>query len=445
MGMDGNWYLGQNRQGLTWLTSKMSHEHGGRDSCASRRRDRRGRWLWRLVEPSRCAAAGSGSGGTRVTHRVVGSVGERTVCGKRGGDVLTQIHQKGRRGQSCARPQEAYQHYIRKLATRVGRDPAELDEAAVRGHVLHLKDAHHYSASSMRTAVAALRNYYGHLLGHEWRLFDLVSSPSAQTLPAVLTRAELVRLYAVVREERFRVILRLIYACGLRISEAVNLEVRDLRGGEPGCPRLHIRGGKGRKDRLVPLPELLLAWLPAWWKTNRHPRWLFPSVGRGWRDSASGTSSATLAAAVEPMGVGSIQHCMRLAVAAAQLPAGTCVHTLRHSYATHLLEEGVSIRLISAYLGHSSLDGARQRGDGHVAGVTRGEAQGECCGCPHRGRQRSQTTLIYTHLTAVNEAGARAAVARLLAPPASTPTALPSASPGPKPATPLSPPSTPKP
>lgn len=283
----------------------------------------------------------------------------------------------------AASTQEEYQRYIRKLATRIGRDPAELDEAAVRGHVLHLKDAHHYSASSMRTAVAALRNFYGLLLGHEWRLFELVSSPSAQTLPAVLTRAELARLFAVIREERFRVILRLIYACGLRIGEAVNLEVRDLCGGEPGCPRIHVRGGKGRKDRLVPVPEVMLEWLRAWWKTHRHPRWLFPGVGRGWRDGADGTSPATLAAAVEPMGVGSIQHCMRLAVAQAQLPAGTCVHTLRHSYATHLLEEGVSIRLISAYLGHSSLE----------------------------------TTLIYTHLTAVNEASARAAVARLLTPP----------------------------
>ena len=282
-----------------------------------------------------------------------------------------------------ASTQEEYQRYIRKLATRIGRDPADLDEAAVRGHVLHLKDAHHYSASSMRTAVAALRNFYGHLLGHGWRLFDLVSSPSPKTLPAVLTRAEVARLWSVLRAERFRVILRLIYACGLRIGEAVNLEVRDLRGGEPGCPRLHIRAGKGRKDRLVPVPESMLAWLRAWWKTHRHPRWLFPGVGRGWRDGAAGTSPATLAAAVEPMGVSSIQHCMRLAVAAARLPAGTCVHTLRHSYATHLLEEGVSIRLISAYLGHSSLE----------------------------------TTLIYTHLTAVNEAGARAAVARLLTPP----------------------------
>ena len=82
------------------------------------------------------------------------------------------------------------------------------------------------------------------------------------------------------------------------------------------------------------------------------------------------------------MGVGSVQHCLRLARAEAQLPEGTVVHTLRHSYATHLLEEGVSIRLISAYLGHASLE----------------------------------TTPIYTHLTAVNETSARAAVARLLAP-----------------------------
>jgi site-specific recombinase XerD len=87
------------------------------------------------------------------------------------------------------------------------------------------------------------------------------------------------------------------------------------------------------------------------------------------------------------MGVGSIQHCMRLAVADARLPKGTHVHTLRHSYATHLLEEGVSIRLISAYLGHTSLE----------------------------------TTLIYTHLTAVNEASARAVVARLLPPRPPTP------------------------
>jgi site-specific recombinase XerD len=277
----------------------------------------------------------------------------------------------------AAATQAEYLRFVRKLVARHGGDPAALDEAQVRAHLLHLKDAHRYSPSSMRTAVAAMRAYYGRHLGREWRLFDLVRAPSAQKLPTVLTRAEVARLFATVREPRFRTLFRLIYACGLRIGEAVNLEVRDLR--EPG--RVHLREAKGNKERYVPLPETMRQELRAWWRTHRHPRWLFPGVGRGWREQPQRV--AQLAHAVEPLGVGSVQHCLRLARLEARLPAGTVVHTLRHSYATHLLEEGVSIRLISAYLGHASLE----------------------------------TTLIYTHLTAVNEASACAAVARLLAPP----------------------------
>lgn len=272
--------------------------------------------------------------------------------------------------------QAEYLRYIRKLAVKVKRDPSDLDEAQVRAHLLYLKDAHQYSASSMRTAVAAMRCYYGLLLGRDWKLFDLVRSPDRQSLPQVLTREEVGRLFAVIREERFRVVLRFIYSCGLRISEAVRIEVGDLRGGE----RVHVRQGKGNKDRYVPLAPAMVEELRAFWRTHRHPRWVFPGVGRSWRDRVSILSS--LGQAAEPMGLGSIQHCVQLAVAEASLPKKTCVHTLRHSYATHLLEEGVSIRLISAYLGHASIE----------------------------------TTAIYTHLTAVNEAGARAAVARLLRP-----------------------------
>jgi site-specific recombinase XerD len=273
--------------------------------------------------------------------------------------------------------QAEYLRFVRKLAARHGGDPAGLDESQVRAHLLRLKDEHHYSASSMRTAVAAMRAYYGLHLGRDWKLFDLVRSPSAQKLPTVLTRAEVARLFATVREPRFRTLFRLIYACGLRIGEAVTLEVQDLR--EPS--RVHIREAKGNKERYVPLPPTMLQELRGYWKTHRHPRWLFPGVGRGWREQPAQVKR--LGRAVEPLGVGSVQHCLRLARVQAQLPAGTVVHTLRHSYATHLLEEGVSIRLISAYLGHSSLE----------------------------------TTLIYTHLTAVNEASAREAVARLLTPP----------------------------
>ena len=271
--------------------------------------------------------------------------------------------------------QAEYLRMVRKLAARHGGDPSGLDEAAVRAHLLRLKDEHHYSPSSMRTAVSAMRAFFGLHLGRDWKLFDLVRSPSAQKLPMVLTREEVKRLLAAVRVPRFRTLFRLIYACGLRIGEAVTLEVADLR--EPG--RIHIREAKGNKERCVPLPEAMRAELRAWWRTHRHPRWIFPGVGRGWKEQPE--QLAQLGAAVEPMGVGSVQHCLRLARAEAGLPKETVVHTLRHSYATHLLEEGVSIRLISAYLGHASLE----------------------------------TTLIYTHLTAVNESHARAAVARLLA------------------------------
>lgn len=278
---------------------------------------------------------------------------------------------------------EEYLRFVRKLAAQHGGDPADLDEAQVRAHLLRLKEERHYSPSSMRTAVSAMRAFFGLHLGRDWKLFDLVRSPSAKTLPVVLTREEVARFFSVLREPRFKTVFRLIYACGLRIGEAVRLEVRDLR--EPG--RLHIREAKGNKDRYVPLPEAMREELRAFWKTHRHPKWIFPGVGRGWKDQSinSGPSRsaalAKLAHAVEPMGVGSIGHTLRLARAQARLPQGMVVHTLRHSYATHLLEAGVSIRLISAYLGHSSLE----------------------------------TTLIYTHLTAVNEASAREAVARLLA------------------------------
>jgi integrase/recombinase XerD len=273
--------------------------------------------------------------------------------------------------------QEEYLRYVRKLQARVKRDPAELDEAQLRAHLLYLKDGkdgHGYSASSMRTAVAAFTAFYNLHLGRDWKLFGLVRSPSPQTLPTVLTRAEVIRLFTAIREERFRTILRLIYACGLRVSEAVNLEVTDIKRDGP---RLHLKKTKFSKERLVPLPRWAYRELQCYWKTHRHPRWVFPGVGRGWRETPGGVER--LAHAIEPMGVSSIQYCVRLARADAKLPDSTHVHTLRHSYATHLLEAGISIRLISAYLGHASLE----------------------------------TTLIYTHLTAVNEAGALAALEKL--------------------------------
>ena len=309
----------------------------------------------------------------------------KSTKGKRGGHVvLPSDHQSLVRFadllklRSLAHSTQAeYLRYVRRLGLLAKADPATLSEEQVRAHILKLKTEHAYSPSSMRTAVAAFSAFFNLHLGNAWSLFGLIRSPDRQTLPMVLTREQIAALFAAVREARFRTLFGLIYACGLRVSEAVNLRVRDI---EAGGARVRIRDAKGGKDRLVPLPAYALQELRAFWKTHRHPTLLFPGVGRGWRDKPE--SVQKLAQAAEPMGVGSVQNCLRHARAAARLPEATCVHTLRHSYATHLLEEGVSIRLISAYLGHASLE----------------------------------TTLIYTHLTAVNEAGALAALDRLRPP-----------------------------
>lgn len=275
----------------------------------------------------------------------------------------------------AATTQEEYLRFSRRLLERLQCAPEVVSEEQLRAHLLQLKEEHHYSPSSMRTAVAAMRALFGLHLGHDWKLFDLVRSCSERKLPMVLTREEVARLFSVVREPRFRTLLRLAYCCGLRLGDACRVQVSDIRPGH-----LHIRAGKGNKDRLVPLPETMVQELRDFWRTHRNPKWLFPSPGHRWREKPSLREQLNTVDA--PLGGGSVQRCLRLARAAAQLPETTTPHTLRHSYATHMLEEGVNIRLISAYLGHSSLE----------------------------------TTMIYLHLTAVNEASARAAIARLLPP-----------------------------
>jgi integrase len=213
-----------------------------------------------------------------------------------------------------------------------------------------------------------------------WTVFQEVRIAEPEVLPIVLGRAEVQALLAVVREPRFRTCLRLMYHCGLRVGETVAIEVRDLHGKETP-PRLHIRNGKGGKDRYVPVAPAMIQELRDWWIVHRHPKFLFPSPGRGWADRTLSLSQ-TMTRSIAPMSVSSVQMAYRLARAASGVNSASTTHSLRHSYATHLLEEGVSLRQISQYLGHESLD----------------------------------TTAIYTHLTAISEARTQAALAALYQP-----------------------------
>lgn len=284
----------------------------------------------------------------------------------------------------AARTVEAYVAAVRLLAGWAQRDPAELDEERVREYFLHLLNDKGYASKSLRQARAALVAFYRELLARaEWRVFDGIKTKDRERLPAVLSREEVARVLGCLREDRFLVPLRLTYLCGLRLSEVRQLEVRDIHRAQR---RLHVRNGKGGKERYVPLPAAALTDLERWWRWHRHPRFLFPATGHAWRSTERRTAEEQervqrehLHKATEPVSDSALQRVFALAVRESGIKKPASIHTLRHSYATHLLEEGVSLRWVSQYLGHATLE----------------------------------QTLVYTHLTAVSEAQTQEAVARL--------------------------------
>ena len=271
-----------------------------------------------------------------------------------------------------------YVRYLVVAARHFGADPATASEAQLRDFFLHVRQTKRYSPVALNLLKCSLRLFYRDLLqvSHGWRVFSDLRIQRDDTLPVVLSQEEVGRLLQSVTEPRFRVALTLIYHCGLRVSEAVALQVTDILGAR-GV--VHVRGGKGRKDRHVPIAPEMVQRLRDFWRNHRHPQWIFPSPGRNWRFD-SRQLNARLRDAQSHLSVSAVQLAFRLARVQAGIRSEAHVHTLRHCFATHLLEAGVSLRLISEYLGHKSLD----------------------------------TTDIYLHLTAPNEARAREALGELL-------------------------------
>lgn len=274
-----------------------------------------------------------------------------------------------------------YVRNLRKLAEHFQRDPAELTENQLREYFLFLRQHKGYKHSAMKAAKFALRSFYHECLQQKaWTVFEELRIAEPDVLPVVLSRTEVRALLGAITEARFRACLRLMYHCGLRVGETVSIRVRDIHGRH-NPPRLHIRNGKGGKDRYVPIAPAMVEELRRWWRTHQNPEWLFPSPGRAWADRTQSLSQS-LARSTQPMSVSSVQMAYRQARAASAVNTASTTHSLRHSYATHLLEEGVSLRQISQYLGHESLD----------------------------------TTVIYTHLTSISEARTQAALLALYQP-----------------------------
>ena len=243
------------------------------------------------------------------------------------------------------RTQEAYVRALRMLCEFYHKTPDQISESELQQYFLHRKNRDRWSPNTMRICYCGIRFFFLHVLKRDWHTLDLVRAQSERRLPAVLSLEEVRTILGCVRTPHNRAFLSTVYACGLRLQEAQHLEISDI---DSQRKMIHVHRGKGAKDRFVPLPESTLQCLRRHWVTHRHPRLLFPALGRGRNQAAHADT---------PMPKASVQGAFRQAKGEAGIQKrDVSVHTLRHSYATHLLEAGVNLRVIQQYLGHAQLE-----------------------------------------------------------------------------------------
>jgi integrase/recombinase XerD len=240
------------------------------------------------------------------------------------------------------RTQEAYTRAVRQLAEHYHKSPDLITEEELRQYFLHIINVKHYSRNTTTIALCGIRFFFEQTLNRKWTIFNLVRPAPEHKLPVILSLEEVREILNRVRLLRYRVCLSTIYACGLRLQEGIRLAVPDI---DSARMMIHVRHGKGNKDRYVPLPQRTLELLRDYWSTHRNPVLIFPAEGRDHID---------LSKATEPMSKSSVHDAFRAALKQSGINKRASVHTLRHSWATHLLEAGVNLRLIQEYLGHSS-------------------------------------------------------------------------------------------
>ena len=235
--------------------------------------------------------------------------------------------------------QQAYLNAVCKLANHYRKSPAEVSEEELRAYFLHLAQTERCARSTLKIAIAGIRFLFAITLQKPWPVLGLVRACKEKKLPVVLSRAEVRTVLGCVRAPVYRACLNTIYACGLRISEGVAVQVGDVDGQRK---MLRVRG-KGNKDRQVPLSEPTLESLRGFWKLHRSRPWLFPARLQPRSPEQDG-----------PVDRDNLRYAFEAALEQSGIKKSATVHSLRHSYATHLLEAGVQLRLIQEILGHRS-------------------------------------------------------------------------------------------
>jgi site-specific recombinase XerD len=227
-----------------------------------------------------------------------------------------------------------YVSMMARFARQFGKPPGQLGPAEIRAFQLRLVESR-VSWSLFNQAVCALRFFYRVTLPRDFAVEHIPFARAKKGLPTVLSVDEVRRLLGAPTSLKHRTILSLIYATGVRVNEAVHLQVGDIDGQRM---MVHIRCGKGRKPRMVPMSAALRDLLRNYWRVGRPRNYLFPGTQPG-----------------RPLHFSTVQKACVMARVRARIEKPATVHTLRHSYATHLLELGVDLRTIQKLLGHSSL------------------------------------------------------------------------------------------
>jgi len=243
------------------------------------------------------------------------------------------------------RTQQAYTRSVRMLSQFYDKTPDLVSEQELQEYFLQRKNVNRWSPKTMRICYCGIRFFYINVLERNWHILSILRAQNERRLPAVLSVDEVRSLLAHIKTFHNYAYLSTVYSCGLRLHEGLHLEVSDI---DSQRMMIHVHRGKGAKDRYVLLPLSTLHLLRQYWRTHRHPRLLFPALGR------SGTGAKE---ALNPMAKSSVQGAFRRAKFEAGVrKKGVAIHTLRHSYATHLLEAGVNLRAIQRYLGHAQLE-----------------------------------------------------------------------------------------
>ncbi len=273
------------------------------------------------------------------------------------------------------RTRKCYLSWIRRLARHYDcKSIRRIGERKVLDFLLYHKVERELKDSTINQALCALRCFFRDHLGREWQCWKDIKFHREEQLPNIISRDRMTLLLGSIREGRWRALFTLMHHCGLRLSECTHL-----KPGHLDAQRrvLRVIKGKGGRTREVPITEELLVRLRRYWKAHRNPEWLFPGVGQGWNPQRCSRAEA-MGKARNHISNSAVQDALKAVVLSLGWEAKggrkpiTC-HTLRHCYATFMLEAGVSIRLVSQYLGHRSL----------------------------------KPTLAYLHLTEVSESRAR--------------------------------------